>query len=86
MPYLVDDSEYERSYPGIRRGPLTVKESDREASHSRTRLATSKSGVEAFVPCSDTATSNINFSSSRGRYGPREFLQDIKIIGRSRIS
>ena len=54
--------------------------------HSRTRLATSKSGVEAFVPCSDTATSNINFSSSRGRYGPREFLQDIKIIGRSRIS
>jgi len=47
------------------------------AYHSRTRFATSKSGVEAFVPFSATASSNINLSISRGRYGSREFMQDM---------
>ena len=32
MPHLVYDSEYERSYPGNRRGCLIVK-ADGEASH-----------------------------------------------------
>lgn len=50
------------------------------AYYSYMRFATTKSSVEALVPFFDTATSNINLSSSAGRYGSREFIQDIEML------
>ena len=47
------------------------------AYHSHTRFATNKSGVEALMPFCATASSNINLSSSRGRYGSGNFIVDI---------
>ena len=49
------------------------------AHHSCTRLAMSRSVVEALAPFSDTASSKINLSSSVGRYGPREIVLDIEL-------
>ena len=39
------------------------------AYHSHTRFATSESDVEAMMPFCVSASSNINLSSSKGRYG-----------------
>jgi hypothetical protein len=46
--------------------------------HSRTRFATRS--VEALVSFSASASSNINLSSSGGRYDSREFVQDIEMF------
>ena len=58
MPYLVGDLVDERSYPGIRY--LTY--------HSRMRFATSKSGVEALVPCSGTAKFQFREDMAQGNF------------------
>ena len=47
------------------------------AYHSHTRFATSESDVEVLIPFCATASSNINLSSPRGRYGSGKFIVDI---------
>jgi len=50
----------------------------RMAYHSHTRFATSESDVEVLrMPFCVSASSNINLSSSRGRYGSGKFILDI---------
>jgi len=52
----------------------------RMAYHSHTRFATRESGVEALrMPFCVSASSNVNLSSSRGRYGSGNFILDIAV-------